>query len=214
VRRIYILCEGQTEESFINTVLYEYFLGFGIVVVPIIVTTSKTIAGKSKGGFSSYRKFKKELSVTCKGHKNELVTTMIDYYALPEDFPEYDYSDKDIYKKISAIERAVEKDIGVKNLSVYISLHEFETLLYSDPNAFIHLDKDINKEIDDVVQEFGNVEFINKSPTTAPSKRIKTFYDGYSKVSDGTKLAIKIGIRKMMQKCRHFKEWIDKLKSI
>ena len=34
MKTIYIYCEGPTEESFINAVLYPYFLGMGIYVCP------------------------------------------------------------------------------------------------------------------------------------------------------------------------------------
>lgn len=51
---VYIYCEGSTEESFINEVLYPYFLNVGIVVRPIICKTKRTAAKKFKGGVSSY----------------------------------------------------------------------------------------------------------------------------------------------------------------
>ena len=36
MKTIYIYCEGTTEESFINTVLYPYFFDLGIYVRPIV----------------------------------------------------------------------------------------------------------------------------------------------------------------------------------
>lgn len=205
MKTIYILCEGATEESFVNTILYDYFSTMNIYVYPTNLC-----------GISNYEKFKKELSVLCRNRKNDIITTMIDYYGLRNDFPEINNSEQDIYKKIEIIEKAIKSDIDADNLTVYISLHEFETLLYSEPQAFSSLRKDISKDIEDVVnkKEFhGNIELINNLPNTAPSKRIKSFYEGYVKLTDGTKLAQEIGIQKMLLKCKHFSEWINKLKS-
>ena len=36
MKNVYIYCEGQAEESFINTILYPYFENIGIYVIPII----------------------------------------------------------------------------------------------------------------------------------------------------------------------------------
>ena len=62
MKNIYIYCEGQTEEIFINEVLYPYLFNFGVAVYPIICTTKRTGAKKYKGGVSDYNKIKKEKS--------------------------------------------------------------------------------------------------------------------------------------------------------
>lgn len=56
MKNVYIYCEGQTEESFINEILYPYFLNCGIVVRPIICITKRTANMKYKGGVSNYAK--------------------------------------------------------------------------------------------------------------------------------------------------------------
>lgn len=50
MKNVYIYCEGQTEESFINKIMYPYFLNMGIFVYPIICTTKRTPKQKFKGG--------------------------------------------------------------------------------------------------------------------------------------------------------------------
>ena len=42
MKNVYIYCEGPTEESFINEILYPYFLNIGIAVYPIVCTTKRT----------------------------------------------------------------------------------------------------------------------------------------------------------------------------
>ncbi|GBU23610.1 hypothetical protein R83H12_00226 [Fibrobacteria bacterium R8-3-H12] len=110
------------------------------------------------------------------------------------------------------MEKSIENIIDVENLNVYISLHEFESLLYSEPNVFSSFGNSIDKQIQEVKENFNNnPETINNSKETSPSKRILNCVANYSKITDGTKLAKEIGIEKMMQECKHFKEWIEKL---
>lgn len=54
MKTIYIYCEGPTEESFINAVLYPYFLGMGIYVCPIVCETRRDANRKYRGGVSRY----------------------------------------------------------------------------------------------------------------------------------------------------------------
>lgn len=58
MKTVYIYCEGQTEEAFINNVLYPFFLNQNIVVYPIVCTTSQTAVKKYKGGVQNYAKKK------------------------------------------------------------------------------------------------------------------------------------------------------------
>ena len=66
MKTIYIYCEGPTEESFINAVLYPYFLGMGIYVCPIVCETRRDANRKYRGGVSRYAKVKNELMILCK----------------------------------------------------------------------------------------------------------------------------------------------------
>ena len=74
MKTIYIYCEGPTEESFINAVLYPYFLGMGIYVCPIVCETRRDANRKYRGGVSRYAKVKNELMILCKSHPHEYVT--------------------------------------------------------------------------------------------------------------------------------------------
>lgn len=76
MKNVYIYCEGPTEESFINEILYPYFFNIGIAVYPIVCTTKRTASKKYKGGVSDYNKIKRELTMLCKSHPNEHVTTI------------------------------------------------------------------------------------------------------------------------------------------
>ena len=98
MKYVYIYCEGQTEESFVNDVLYPYFSRMDIYVTPIIHKTKRTPTKAFKGGVSRYAPIKDELIKLCQD-SNCIVTTMFDYYAMPDDTPSIDHQDIDIYKR-------------------------------------------------------------------------------------------------------------------
>lgn len=212
MKNIYILCEGQTEERFVNDVLCERFLTKEIYLYPVIIATKRTVNQKYKGGISSYGKIKKELQILCREHPRELVTTMIDYYRLPEDTPGMDEQGHDLYSHIQIVETAIQKDVGSENLICYLSVHEYEALLFSDVSKF----RLIGEEIDigrlmDIRTQFTSPEHINSSIETAPSKRILTIFPDYLKIINGVTLAQEIGISRMRDECVHFNQWVERL---
>jgi len=215
MKNVYIYCEGQTEESFIDKILFPYFLNTGIYVRPIVCVTKRTQTKKYKGGVSTYIKIKTELTLLCKQHKNEILTTMFDYYGMPDDTPSFKEASGSLYEKISSIENAVEGDIGMRNLFFNLIVHEFEGLLFTDSSAFQSITDDNTVGcLQDIRNEFPSPEYINNSTETAPSKRLETLIPGYSKVLNGTILSEQIGIDKMLAECKHFREWILKIKDL
>lgn len=211
MKYVYIYCEGQTEESFVNDVLYPYFSRMDIYVTPIIHKTKRTPTKAFKGGVSRYAPIKDELIKLCQD-STCIVTTMFDYYAMPDDTPSIDHQDIDIYKRVDFIENAVNEDIGCKNLLFNLVLHEFEALLFSEPQAFEHIANDkVVRQLQAIRNSVDTPEHINNSAATAPSKRIQNVVNGYSKVRQGIIVAKYIGIDKMMSECKHFSAWIDKI---
>lgn len=79
------------------------FSRMDIYVTPIIHKTKRTPTKAFKGGVSKYAPIKDELIKLCQA-SNSIVTTMFDYYAMPEDTPSIDHQDIDIYKRIDFIE--------------------------------------------------------------------------------------------------------------
>lgn len=215
MKMIYILCEGQTEEAFINEVLCPYFANLMIFINPIICTTKRTTAKKFKGGVSDYNKIKNELVILCKQHKNEIVTTMFDYYAMPSNTPNIACSEVDIYKRMDLIEEAINKDIGLSNCFFNLMLHEFEGMLFSSPDAFIKItDQKTVEKIQKIRDEAISPEHINNSPATAPSKRLEALIPNYAKVKNGALLSKNIGIDTLLRECKHFADWVEKIRNI
>lgn len=186
-----------------------------IWVYPIVCTTKRTPSKKYRGGVADYEKIKKELYLICKQHHNEIVTTMFDYYAMPNNTPLIDCDDADIYTRIEKIEAAVNKDIGLNNCYFNFSLHEFEGLLFSNPSSFsLIADDDVVQKIREIKACAPTPEHINNSPATAPSKRLEALMPGYAKVKNGSILSSDMGIDVIMENCKHFADWIRRIKAL
>ena len=71
---------------------------------------------------------------------------------------------------------------------------------------------------DEVTSQYGdNMELVDNSAETAPSKRIiKALKDEYhyDKPKTGTEITDKIGIDTLRAKCCHFNEWLTKLEQL
>lgn len=214
MKNVYIYCEGQTEEAFINEVLCPYLLNFNIYAQPIICSTKRTPTQKYKGGAVNYEKIKRELPMLCKMHRNEIVTTMFDYYGMPQNTPAIDSSELDIYKRIEIIEQAINSDLNQTNLFFNLMLHEFEGILFSKPQSFgIIADDNIVAALQVMKDEAISPEHINNSRETAPSKRILKLIPDYAKVKNGVLVSKDIGINTIITECKHFANWIEKIKT-
>lgn len=167
-----------------------------------------------KGGVSKYELIRKEIQKLC-SIPDCIVTTMFDYYGMPKDTPEIEYPEVDIDKCVRMIENAVERDINLPNCYFNLIVHEFEGLLFSEPQVFeMVTNNNTVAKLQAIRDKSPSPEHINNSPDTAPSKRIYNLIPDYSKVRQGTILAQKIGIDKMISECKHFASWIERLKSI
>ena len=62
-------------------------------------------------------------------------TTMFDLYRLPNNFPSYETSSsiQNPYQRVRILEDALRTDLSDPRFIPYIQLHEFESLLLSDP---------------------------------------------------------------------------------
>ncbi|MBR2693304.1 MAG: DUF4276 family protein [Thermoguttaceae bacterium] len=215
MKNVYVYCEGQTEESFVNMILRPYFWRTDIDVIPIICTTKRTNIAKYKGGATNYQKVKKELTILCKSHPNEYITTMFDYYAMPRNTPGIGNHDADILKRVESIEDEINTDIGMRNCFFHFMLHEFEGILFSNPTSFrLIADERAVEKIQKIRNSFPTPEHINDSPVTAPSKRIKQIIPNYAKVRNGVIISEDIGIDVILRECPHFRNWIKHISDL
>lgn len=224
---IHVLCEGQTEQGFVEEVLRPYLQNRGVTgVKSILITTNKK--KNARGGMLTYKHAEMDINLLClmnqdNDYERHIFTTMIDFYALPDDFPEFSKSSTiyDPYTRVAALEKSFSEAVSETRFIPYIQLHEFEALLFCGIQHLAIIYPKCEKQCEQLtkdLQKAGNPELINNGPTTAPSKRIikaiegekKTHYN-YNKPTTGKMVTKEIGIDKLREKCQHFNEWIEKL---
>lgn len=227
---IHVLCEGQTEQGFVEEVLRPYLQEHGITgVKSILITTNKK--KNIRGGMLTYKHAERDICLLQQTKQDNdyechVFTTMFDLYALPDDFPGYAEAStiSNPYERIVFLEKTFMDVIGKNRFIPYIQLHEFEALLFCGIEHLIKLYPNCKKKCEQLmkdVQKVRNPELINNGPTTAPSKRIikaiegekKTTYN-YNKPVTGKTVTKKIGIDKLRANCPHFNEWIKQLLAI
>ena len=190
VVRLHMIVEGQTEETFVKTMLVEY-LGYHNIVVDVrLVETSRRKATIYRGGMTNYPKARKDLERWMKedGNSDAHFTTMFDLYRLPDDFPEYDASkiNMDPYDRVDKFFKAHLQETSITpGLFWYIQLHEFEALLFSEPAQF-HVvfveERQAVRNLQSVREGFKSPELIDDGATTAPFETISSRRSRHTKV--------------------------------
>jgi len=214
MKRLIIICEGQTEVEFCKDVLLKFFLNKGIIIQTPLIK-------KSGGGIVPWNTLKKQIELHLK-EREVFVTTFIDYYGIPDkyNYPSWQESKKIVNKslRMDFLENAMKDNVNQNRYIPYIQLHEFEGLLFNNIEIF---DQNFNpselntrQEIINILNAYPNPELINDSPLSAPSKRLETLISGYSKIVFGSILAEGIGLNKIRQKSPRFHNWIDILEKI
>jgi hypothetical protein len=225
MKKILISVEGPTEEQFIESILrpylesilQPYLLSDQCFLQPVILKTRREPSGKTyKGGVSSYDHIKKEVKFLLGDTSACIVTTMYDYYGLPNDFPGKKSLQPqwDAYQKVQHLEEKFQedKDINDPRFIAYLSLHEFEALLLSDIDQVIGYLKRKGARDLGSLSRIKNILPELVDDNNPPSHRIRGAYRGYGKLSDGILLAEQIGLHTMLEKCPHFKQWVDRLR--
>ena len=213
MKRLNIVVEGQTEQSFVNEVLAPYLKSKGVsLIVPILIHTSKT----GRGGLVNYRHLyntiKGLLSNPCDG--NIIVTSFVDFFRIPNNMPGYDQAMRygNDSQKVETLQQALDESIADRRFIPYIQLHEFEALLFSNNDGFEYLwEEKLSAKTKSFVDAYENPEDINSAPETAPSKRLLAINPKYDKVLDGNLIALEVGINEMLAKCPRFAKWVSLL---
>ena len=117
-------------------------------------------------------------------------TTLIDLYGLPEGFPGQEgarRNPRDPIAYATALETAFGDDIGDSRFVPHLQLHEYETILFADPESFRIAFDDCDRAIEElkkIAASFPTIEHIDDGPMTAPSKRIIDLIPAYEGQQD------------------------------
>ncbi len=211
-KRLVFVVEGDCELVFVEKMLIPYLIlranATGWFFNAQKITTNRRL--NKKGGNVSYAYLKNELCrIMSQG--DVWITTLLDFFRLPNDFPGYT-SDS---KKIDETENAIREDVGYERFIPYIQRHEFETLLFSSFEAFEFVvdDESQLEKIRDIIDSYDNIEDINGGTETAPSKRLMSIFP-YNKTVDSLEILSMLDVDTIREKCPRFNVWMEKLLTI
>ncbi len=218
--RIHVICEGQSEEMFINEVLRGVFQPKEIYLYPSLVGRPG-----HKGGNVKFQRLLTDISIRLKGDTTAYCTTFFDFYGLPQSFPgkqkaqklttTQSKSDFLLQAFSDELNQRIDSDL-LRRFIPYVQMYEFEGLLFSDPQAFAkgidqeHLASDFAK----IRAKFQTPEDINDSSSTAPSKRVQVCFSQYEKPTHGSLAAMEVGVVRIRAECPLFDGWLTTLESL
>jgi hypothetical protein len=222
MKHLYFIVEGETELEFINRIVipYLYRNGLNTYIQGIMVTMSG-----GGHGFNHIQHFKNTIEPILNYDNQPIITTMLDYYGINSEkkLPDFLECNKlsSVDGKIQCLENALNEQVqSIKSYRFfipYIQKHEMETLLFANPEVGFELEsEELINAVLEVCTEFPNIEDINNSYETAPSKRLYRIYkengSKYQKSTDAVAfIAEPTGIEVMLEKAPRFKNWIENL---
>ncbi|MCQ2974766.1 MAG: DUF4276 family protein [Bacteroidales bacterium] len=210
-KRLVFIVEGDCELNFVNQKLIPYLYTYGAngwLINAQKITTNRKL--KLKGGNICFEYLRNEVKrISAQG--KPWITTFIDFYRLPNDFPGYTTDGN----KIDNIESEIIKELNYNQIIPYIQKFEFETLLFANTEAFKNLALTTKQLelINEITQKYQNIEDINGGKETSPSKRLKNIFN-YHKVADSIIILKDISIETLIKKSKRFEIWINKIKFI
>ncbi len=213
MKRVIFIVEGDTEISFIQKCIMPYLYQKGFtnpMNAQKIITNRKK---NKKGGNVAFDYLKNDIERVA-ATRNVLITTFLDFFRLPTDFPGYTTDSL----KIEQIEEAVRENISSivdrANFLPYIQRHEIEALMYTNMDGFNYVvdkEESLNK-LKEIINQYANPEDINSGSETAPSKRLMKIFP-YQKTTDGEIILEALPINDIRSKCPRFNEWLENLEN-
>lgn len=220
LRTVFVVCEGQTEETFISRVVAPEFYRHGLNLVAQLVETSSG----HKGGALSYDRVKRHLRNNLRRLSQPVVTTLIDLYRLDNGFPGFaDAAGKPLDQRLRILNAAFHQNIVREakcrpdHFLPYIQPFEFEALLFSDTAAVTDLETGWASAAALLAAARAGApspEHINDGANTKPAARFRRHLTNppYNKVLHGPNAAELIGLAKIESECKFFAAWLEQLR--
>ena len=217
MKRVHIICEGQTEETFVNEILGPHLAAFHVY-------PTASLVGKPghKGGNVTTARMASDIKLRLLQDPQSLCTTFFDFYGLDSDFvgqreagAKHSFADK-----ARAIESALREhvlqhtdDQVIRRFVPYVQMYEFEGLLFSDPAKLAAglYAPELAGALVAIRNGFSTPEEINDGRETAPSQRLLALLPGYDKPVYGSLAAIAVGLNVIRRECLRFDRWVGRL---
>ena len=222
MKEVIVVCEGQTEEVFVNEVLAPALRDRNVFLDPRLIATSR----QSKGGALKGQRVLRFLRNTLRERRDTYVTTFFDLHRLPSDFPGRDETAPGIdpADRAAAVENefhaAVVQAVGCRpdRFLPHIQPYEFEGLLFSDPRRFAEVEPAWERyvaQLESTRQSAPSPEHINDGFETHPSARLRILLrPRYNKVRHGRAVSGRIGVDRMRAECGHFDRWLTRVETL
>lgn len=228
--RLFILVEGETEETFVNEVLAPHLYAKGFDAVSAKLMGNARLRTQ-RGGARGWPEVKGDIVRHLRSDRKVILTMMVDYYGMPRDakkkaaWPGRHQAGGVVFaKKAECVESAitldVQKDLGknwdARRFVPFVVMHEFEGLLFSDCKKFASAigRSGLATKFQAIRNAFKSPEEINDSPRTHPSQRIAELVPDYQKPIFGNIAALEIGFEAMRTECSHFRAWLERLEQL
>ena len=222
---VVIIVEGQTEQTFVRDVLAPE-----MSVIGVCLHAARIGPVGHKGGNVRFDRAIVDIKGFLESRSDIYVSTMVDFFRIDSGWPGIEVVNQKRLAgvSLSADEKAqlVEAEMfdkvvkrfpelnAQKRFIPYISIHEFEALLFSDESILGDALGTGSEPIRAIVNQYRTPEDINTNPDKAPSKRLESLVPRYRKVVTGNVVAAKIGIQKMRSRCPHFHQWLVRLEAL
>lgn len=209
MRQVCILVEGQTEEAVVKTLLIDAAKARDIYLIPIIVRTSLTPAGASRGG-GSWKHYDRQLNDLLSQSHWDLVGLIIDYYGYPSGAPGFELPEAPGDQRQQQIVAALKEHYPDPRFHPLVVLHEIKSLVLSAIRAGGGRGLLSEKTIEHLIRaidDAGGPEKINNGEKTSPSKRLLTLEPEYGKTSTGISILREVGLAAVLDRCPVFAAW-------
>lgn len=223
VTRLLVSVEGETEDLFVYRILapHLYARGYTSVVASPMGTA---VSRDKRGGVKAWADVLKDIVNKLRGDRGLIVSTMVDYYGMPRDWPgrgavppsgatPSQIAGPIEQGMLDAVVGEIGSDFDASRFVPYVMMHEFEAMLFSDCNgAAIGIGlPELTPRLQAIRDRFDTPEAIDDSPTNAPSKRIEGLVSSYRKPLMGMDAVEAIGLEAIRGECPHFAGWVARL---
>jgi hypothetical protein len=223
MRRVCVVCEGQTEEEFVLHVLAPSLYGVGINLIPEMIETSPG----HRGGALRYERVKKHLRNRLRQNSRPVVTTLFDLYRLNNEFPGFAEASAQLNldNRLSILNTALHNDVVAQAgcrpdcFIPYIQPYEFEALLFSDVATLVAYEpgwSNALSRLSAVRALAASPEHINDRPETKPAAHLERELrnPSYRKPLHGPMIAQKIGLHSIERQCVFFAAWLAQIRQL
>ena len=205
---VQLVVEGESERLFVRQ-----------CVAPHLAPHGLTVSAISLDGVTGYGRPRSAVKAALGMRGVTAVSSLIDYYALPDDFPGAAQRAQTARAHVEQIEAAWAADIADRRFVPHVVLHELEAWVFAAPArlAARHFEDDdaLLAGVAAIATAHATPEEIDDGAATAPSKRLAALFASrgrrYVKTVHGVGALAALGMAAILEACPHARAWLARL---